>query len=138
KVLSSRGARGLRAREGYIFCFPSVSHALCCRSLPRSEFMHGPISDATTGEAPLAADLPWYRTLTGYQWFVFIVCCLAWDMDCTDQQLFNLARRPAMLDLVPVVSKDDPRVPDLTRKLTEQSTKDEKAAPTEQEVLDSL
>ena len=49
------------------------------------------------------------RDLTGYQWFVFIVCCLAWDMDCMDQQLFVLARRPAMEALVPAVTKDDPR-----------------------------
>jgi MFS family permease len=40
------------------------------------------------------------RRLSPYQWFVFIVCCLAWDMDCMDQQLFVLARRPAMTDLV--------------------------------------
>lgn len=38
--------------------------------------------------------------LTGYQWFVFIVCCLAWDMDCMDQQLFVVGRRPAMQELV--------------------------------------
>jgi MFS family permease len=44
-----------------------------------------------------------------YQWFVFVVCCLAWDMDCMDQQLFALARRPAMETLVPKVTADDPR-----------------------------
>ena len=32
------------------------------------------------------------KDLTPYQWFVFIVCCLAWDLDCLDQQLFVLAR----------------------------------------------
>src|SRR5207244_2192999 len=72
------------------------------------------------------------------QWFVFIVCCLAWDMDCMDQQLFNLARRPAMNDLVPAVSQDDPRVPDHTRKLAGQSATEQKAPPSEQQVLDSL
>ncbi len=49
------------------------------------------------------------KDMNGYQWFVFIVCCLAWDMDCMDQQLFALARRPAMESLVPAVTKDDPR-----------------------------
>jgi MFS family permease len=49
------------------------------------------------------------KDLTGYQWFVFIVCCLAWDMDCMDQQLFALARRPAMESLVARVTADDPR-----------------------------
>ena len=48
------------------------------------------------------------KQLTRYQWFVFIVCCLAWDMDCMDQQLFVLARRPAMMDLVPKVVADTP------------------------------
>jgi MFS family permease len=31
---------------------------------------------------------------------VFIVAVLGWLFDCLDQQLFNLARRPAMLDLL--------------------------------------
>src|SRR5262245_38662189 len=57
------------------------------------------------------------RQLTGYQWFVFIVACLAWDLDCMDQQLFNVARRPAMMDLVPKVQTDDPRLPELATKL---------------------
>ena len=56
---------------------------------------------------PIEDNRPWYRMLNGYQWFVFIVWCLAWDMDCMDQQLFNLARRPAMVDLVPKVKPDD-------------------------------
>lgn len=40
------------------------------------------------------------RLLTRYQWFVFIVCCMAWDLDCMDQQLFVLARDPAIAALV--------------------------------------
>src|SRR5262245_64492334 len=64
---------------------------------------------------------PWYKTLSGYQWFVFIVCCLAWDMDCMDQQLFNLARRPAMVELVPKVTADDPRLPALKTQLEEKA-----------------
>src|SRR6266700_2695367 len=67
-------------------------------------------------EAP-ASSGPWYKELTGYQWFVFIVCCLAWDMDCMDQQLFNLARRPAMAKLVPTVQSSDPRLPELKLQL---------------------
>src|SRR2546426_5425319 len=65
----------------------------------------------------VAADLPWYKTLTGYQWFVFIVCCLAWDMDCMDQQLFNLARQPAMAELVSKVQSTDARLPELKKQL---------------------
>ena len=49
-------------------------------------------TNALTGWASL-------RMLTPYQWFVFAVCCLAWDLDCLDQQLFILARDPAIAAL---------------------------------------
>src|SRR5207247_4735069 len=80
-------------------------------------------------------DRPWYKTLNGYQWFVFIVCCLAWDMDCMDQQLFNLARRPAMIDLVRKVAKDDPRLPEFRAKLSAKAAADGKPAPEDTAVL---
>lgn len=73
------------------------------------------------------------KDLTGYQWFVFIVCCLAWDMDCMDQQLFVLARRPAMLELVPKVDDTDPRLPALKANLADKAAKDNKPAPTDAE-----
>ena len=44
---------------------------------------------------------PWYRQLTGYHWFVFIVASAAWFFDCLDQRLFSLARIPAMEALMP-------------------------------------
>src|SRR5262245_33783273 len=75
------------------------------------------------------------RQLTRYQWFVFIVACLAWDLDCMDQQLFNVARNPAMSDLVPRVQPDDPRLPDLAAKLTQESKKNDKPPPTEEMVI---
>lgn len=40
------------------------------------------------------------KDLNRYQWFVFVVCCMAWDLDCLDQQLFVLARTPALSTLV--------------------------------------
>lgn len=43
---------------------------------------------------------PWHRELTRYHWFVLIVAALGWLFDTMDQQLFTLARRPAMLELV--------------------------------------
>src|SRR6266571_3181883 len=78
------------------------------------------IEQALAHAAPAGA--PWYKTLTGYQWFVFIVCCLAWDMDCMDQQLFNLARRPAMEKLVAKVQAADPRLPALREQLETKAT----------------
>jgi MFS family permease len=35
-----------------------------------------------------------------YHWFVLIVAALGWLFDCLDQQLFNLARKPAMESLL--------------------------------------
>ncbi|QDU22833.1 MFS transporter [Urbifossiella limnaea] len=70
------------------------------------------------------------RDLNGYQWFVFIVCCLAWDMDCMDQQLFALARRPAMVELVPQVTAADPRVAALKTDLERKAAEQGKKAPT--------
>src|SRR5947209_1311552 len=68
---------------------------------------------ATTGVAPTPAKPPttsagWasLRELTAAHWFVFVVCCLAWDLDCMDQQLFVLARDPAVADLMHLSGKD--------------------------------
>jgi len=44
---------------------------------------------------------PWWKELTSYHWFVFIVASLAWMFDCLDQQLFILARGFAMKSLLP-------------------------------------
>lgn len=58
------------------------------------------------------------KDLNGYQWFVFIVCCLAWDLDCLDQQLFVLARDPALTSLLPPIKDTDERLPALRERLT--------------------
>ena len=42
----------------------------------------------------------WWKLLSRYQWFVLIVAALGWLLDCMDQQLFNLARAPAMRQLL--------------------------------------
>ena len=42
----------------------------------------------------------WYYELTRYHWFVLIVAALGWLFDTMDQQLFNLARVPAMKELL--------------------------------------
>ena len=46
------------------------------------------------------SDLKWYKLLNNYQWFVFVVASLGWLFDTMDQQLFNLARMPAIADLL--------------------------------------
>jgi MFS family permease len=60
--------------------------------LPHFEFTGSDGSDA--------ADGPWYRGMTRYHWFVLTVAALGWLFDCLDQQLFNLARKPAMETLL--------------------------------------
>ena len=50
--------------------------------------------------------VPWYRELSRYQWLVFIIASLGWMFDTMDQQLFNLARRPAIVDLMKMLPGD--------------------------------
>jgi MFS family permease len=42
----------------------------------------------------------WHRELNRYHWFVLAVAALGWLFDTMDQQLFNLARVPAMQELL--------------------------------------
>jgi MFS family permease len=49
---------------------------------------------------------PWWHELTRYQWFVFVVASLGWLFDTMDQQLFNLARKPAVTHLLGVTPGD--------------------------------
>jgi MFS family permease len=41
----------------------------------------------------------WWSGLNSYQWFVLVVAILGWLFDTMDQQLFNIARSKAILDL---------------------------------------
>jgi MFS family permease len=50
--------------------------------------------------SPSNTGFAWWRLLNRYQWFVLIVASLGWLLDCMDQQLFNLARVPAMKELL--------------------------------------
>ena len=33
----------------------------------------------------LESNIPWYREMRGYHWFVFLVAALGWLLDCFDQ-----------------------------------------------------
>src|SRR5438128_5720287 len=58
--------------------------------------------------APIATDAgPWWRELNRYHWFVFVVAALVWLFDTMDQQLFNLARNPAVAELLHVPPGDN-------------------------------
>src|SRR5256885_629401 len=56
------------------------------------------------GSNPVAAQgehgYAWYRELNGYHWFVLSVASMGWAFDTMAQQLFNLARKPAIRDLL--------------------------------------
>ncbi|HUI57808.1 MAG TPA: MFS transporter [Bryobacteraceae bacterium] len=42
----------------------------------------------------------WYKEMSRYQWFVLAVCCIGWMFDSMAQQIFGLARQPALRQLV--------------------------------------
>lgn len=68
---------------------------LFLRRLPAMGELH---YDAPEGQETSTG--AWYRDMTRYHWFVLLVASLAWLFDCLDQQLFNLARKPAMDELL--------------------------------------
>jgi len=53
-------------------------------------------------ETPHLAQEPkaWYRGLNRYHWWVLILATMGWMFDTMDQQFFNLAREPAMTELL--------------------------------------
>jgi MFS family permease len=59
---------------------------------------NGSPQTAKAGQAKYA----WYKELTGYHWFVLTVASLGWLFDTMAQQLFNLARTPAIRELLNV------------------------------------
>ncbi|MGE5648109.1 MAG: MFS transporter [Acidobacteriota bacterium] len=56
--------------------------------------------------APPVDQGPWYAGLTRYHWLVLVVSSLGWMFDTMNQQLFNLARRPAILELLGARAND--------------------------------
>ena len=60
-----------------------------------------------TSSPTLAPTTPWWRELNREHWFVLAVASLAWGLDCFDQQIFNLARTPAIANLMPAGTSSD-------------------------------
>jgi MFS family permease len=52
---------------------------------------------------------PWWKELNHYHLFVFVVAALGWLFDTMDQQLFALARKPAITELLGA-APTDPKV----------------------------
>src|SRR6202140_3616185 len=53
-----------------------------------------------TAESAGGQKYAWWRELTGYHWFVLSVASMGWMFDTMAQQLFNLARKPAIRELL--------------------------------------
>jgi MFS family permease len=66
--------------------------------------------EAPAATLPPPDGQPWWRELTRYHWFVFAVACLGWLFDTMDQQLFNLARSPAIMSLLGDAKPGDARI----------------------------
>ena len=64
-----------------------------------------------SGTVATAATGPWHRDMNRYHWFVLVVASLGWLFDCLDQQLFNLARKPAMESLLATAPADPGQPP---------------------------
>lgn len=63
-----------------------------------------PAAASSSLTASATPDVPWWKLLNRYHWFVLAMASLAWMFDCLDQQLFLIARNGAMRDLLPVGS----------------------------------
>jgi MFS family permease len=55
----------------------------------------------------------WYHELTRYHWFVLIVAALGWLFDTMDQQIFTMAKGPAMKELLAPSPGVDPAAGDV-------------------------
>jgi len=62
---------------------------------------HAPPADPAVSSNETDANRPWWKLLNRYHWFVFLMASAAWLFDCLDQQLFILARNPAIASLLP-------------------------------------
>jgi MFS family permease len=65
-------------------------------------------SEASSSSSGSDPGFRWWKLLNRYQWFVLLVASLGWLLDCMDQQLFNLARVPAMKHLLKTTLGADP------------------------------
>ncbi|WP_313807079.1 MFS transporter [Sphingobium sp.] len=55
---------------------------------------------------PESPATPWWRGVSRYQWFMFMVVAAAWLFDTMDQRLFSLARVPTLTDLMQLPAND--------------------------------
>ncbi|WP_213805602.1 MFS transporter [Granulicella sp. dw_53] len=85
---------------------PSRSHVEEPERTPVGDGLGIHLDRTPRRKPPVAVKIPWYRELSRYQVLVVVLASLGWMFDCLDQQLFNLARRPAIVDLLKVLPGD--------------------------------
>ena len=61
-----------------------------------------PLPAATSSHSP-----HWWKLLDGTQKYVFVIATLAWLFDCLGQQVFVIARNPAVVALLPAGAAPD-------------------------------
>src|SRR5437868_2200778 len=71
-----------------------ASWGIVCRKLRTRKISVMTQTQPASSVSP--ANGPWWRELNSYHWFVLVVAALGWMFDCLDQQLFTLAKGPAM------------------------------------------
>ncbi len=59
----------------------------------------------TTGPSH-ESSAPWYRGVTGYQWFVLAVASAGWVFDIYEGQIFNITRNQLLTELLQVAAGD--------------------------------
>ena len=79
--------------------FPPAAVALTGRRRPLVASGIAVAGDTASTPGTPSNGTPWYRELNRYHWFVLVVAALGWMFDTMDQQLFNLARGPALMEL---------------------------------------
>lgn len=50
--------------------------------------------------SPAAPQVPWYRELNGYHWWIFSVATMGWLCDTMSQRIFVLSRGPALKEIL--------------------------------------
>ena len=58
------------------------------------------LASAHAATPAVSSSRGWHRELTAEHWFVLLAASLGWLFDTMDQQLFTLARRPAVTELL--------------------------------------
>jgi len=63
--------------------------------------INSPSSQTAPSLKAASTQVPWWKLLNGYHWYVFALAAFGWMFDCFDQQIFTMSRSITMRDLMP-------------------------------------